>query len=142
MNSTRITEADYHRYIAAFNARDYAALEAFFTDDFVLENAGFAVRGKAAFRDFYAFFHAYCRESVRLCGFYPGPDGFVGHVVIRFEGVQDLTPEILAERGYPGMASVPAGASVELEFLILYRTNAEGLIEHIKGAVWVPEAPA
>jgi len=32
-------------------------------------------------------------------------------------------------------------ALVDVEFLILYVVNAEGLIQHIKGAVWVPEAP-
>ncbi|MCJ2181796.1 nuclear transport factor 2 family protein [Novosphingobium sp. 1949] len=134
---------DYQRYIAAFNARDYAALEAFFTDDFVLENAGFAVRGKEAFRRFYAFFHAYCRETVRLCGYYPGQDGFVANVVIAFEGLQDLSAQVLAAHGYTGMAVVPQGARVEVEFLILYRVNAQGLIDHIKGAVWIPEpAPA
>ena len=51
-----MTEADYHRYIEAFNARDYATLETFFADDFALENAGFRVEGKPAFRAFYAFF--------------------------------------------------------------------------------------
>ena len=48
-------------YIAAFNAQDYGALETFFADDFALENAGFRVEGKLAFRAFYAFFHEYCR---------------------------------------------------------------------------------
>ncbi len=45
-----MTEDDYHRYIRAFNARDYDRLETFFADGFVLENAGFRVRGKAEFR--------------------------------------------------------------------------------------------
>ncbi len=135
-----LTEADYRRYLEAFNARDYAALERFFTDDFVLENAGFAVRGKPAFRKFYAFFHEYCREAVTFRGFYPGADGFVANVVITFEGLKDLSHEVLAERGLEGMSLVPKGARVDVEFLILYHVNAEGLIHHIKGAVWVPEA--
>ncbi len=133
-------EADYQRYLAAFNARDYAAMETFFADDFALENAGFIVRGKAAFREFYRFFHTYCRETVRFRGFYPGKDGCVANVVIRFEGIEDLTPEILAEKGYPGMTPVARGSSVELEFLILYELNARGLIQHIKGAVHIPAA--
>lgn len=133
-----MTEADYHRYIAAFNARDYATLETFFADDFALENAGFRVEGKAAFREFYAFFHRYCREEVMFRGFYPGKDGFVAHVVIRFEGLEDLSPAVLAEKGYEGMTPVAKGQSVDVEFLILYLVNAEGLIHHIKGAVWIP----
>lgn len=133
-----MTEDDYHRYIEAFNARDYAALETFFTDDFVLENAGFRVQGKPAFRAFYAFFHEYCREEVIFKGFYPGKDGFVSNVVIRFTGLKDLSPELLAEKGYEGMTPVPAGVSVDVEFLILYLLNEEGKIRFIKGAVWVP----
>lgn len=135
-----MTEADYHRYVEAFNARDYAALEGFFSDDFALENAGFRIQGKPAFREFYAFFHAYCREEVIFKGFYPGNDGFVANVVIRFTGLKDLSPEVLAEKGYSGMTPVPAGVSVDVEFLILYLLNADGLIQHIKGAVWVPAA--
>jgi hypothetical protein len=135
-----MTEADYHRYIAAFNARDYARLETFFTDDFALENAGFRIEGKPAFRAFYAFFHAYCREEVIFKGFYPGRDGFVANVVIRFTGLQDLSPELLAEKGYSGMTPVPAGVSVDVEFLILYLLDESGLIRFIKGAVWEPAA--
>lgn len=135
-----MTEADYHRYVEAFNAREYGALEGFFADDFALENAGFRIQGKPAFRAFYAFFHDYCREEVIFKGFYPGDGGFVANVVIRFTGLKDLSPEVLAEKGYSGMTPVPAGASVDVEFLILYLLNADGLIQHIKGAVWVPSA--
>ena len=137
-----MTEDDYHRYIAAFNARDYATLETFFADDFVLENAGFAVRGKPAFREFYAFFHDYCREEVVFRGFYPGRQGFVANVVIRFTGTRELSQAVLDARGYPGMTPVPVGVTVDVEFLILYLLNDDGLIQHIKGAIWIPEAPA
>jgi len=135
-----MTEQDYRRYLAAFNACDYATLETFFADDFALENAGFRVAGKPAFRAFYAFFHEYCREEVRFEGFYPGQDGFVANVVIRFTGLKDLSPEVLAERGYSGMTPVPAGVSVDVEFLILYQLDQAGLIRFIKGAVWQPAA--
>ncbi|HWU03469.1 MAG TPA: nuclear transport factor 2 family protein [Novosphingobium sp.] len=135
---THFTEHDYLRYVAAFNARDYATLETFFADDFVLENAGFQVAGKPAFREFYRFFHAYCRESVAYKGFYSGENGFVAHVVITFEGIEDLTAEVLDRYGYPGMTPVAKDSRVSLEFLILYELNREGLIRHIKGAVWVP----
>jgi len=137
-----MNESDYHRYLDAFNARDYAAMDRFFADDVALENAGFLVRGKSAFRDFYRFFHQYCRETVRLQGFYPGSHAFVANVVIRYEGVQDLTAEILAAHGFPGMTPIAQGTVVDLEFLILYELDPEGLIRHIKGAVWVPARAA
>ncbi len=134
-----MTEDDYHRYIEAFNARDYDRLETFFADDFALENAGFRVQGKPAFRAFYAFFHQFCREEVIIREFFPGKNGFVSNVVIRFTGEKDLSPEVLAERGYSGMTPVPVGVSVDVEFYIHYMLNADGKIQYIKGAVWVPE---
>lgn len=133
-----MTEADYHRYIAAFNARDYATLETFFADDFVLENAGFRVVGKPAFREFYAFFHEYAAEEVLFKEFFPGRQGFVSNVVIRFTGLKDLSPDVLAQRGYSGMTPVPTGVSVDVEFYIHYLLDDDGLIRFIKGAVWVP----
>lgn len=135
-----MTEADYHRYIAAFNARDYATLETFFADDFTLENAGFRVQGKAAFRAFYAFFHEYCREEVIFKEFFPGKDGFVSNVVMRFTGLKALSQDVLDQQGYSGMTPVPVGVSVDVEFYIHYMLNPDGLVRYIKGAVWVPEA--
>lgn len=134
-----MTEDDYHRYIEAFNARDYDRLETFFADDFALENAGFRVQGKPAFRAFYAFFHQFCREEVIFREFFPGKNGFVSNVVIRFTGEKDLSPDVLAEKGYSGMTPVPVGVSVDVEFYIHYMLNADGKIQYIKGAVWVPE---
>lgn len=134
-----MNETDYHRYITAFNAKDYDTLETFFTDDFVLENAGFAVRGKAAFREFYRFFHEFCREKVAFREFFPGKQGFVANVVITFTGLKELSQQELDRRGYPGMTPVPVGVSVPVEFYIHYQLSDDGLIRYIKGAVWVPE---
>jgi hypothetical protein len=135
-----MTEDDYHRYIAAFNAQDYDTLETFFADDFALENAGFRVQGKPAFRAFYKFFHEYCSEEVIFREFFPGRSGFVANVVIRFTGLKDLSQDVLDAKGYSGMSVVPAGVSVDVEFYIHYILNEAGLIQFIKGAVWVPEA--
>jgi len=139
-----MTQDDYHRYVSAFNARDYDTLETFFADDFVLENAGFAVRGKQAFREFYAFFHVFCSEEVMFRQFFPAKagdkDGFVANVIIRFTGLENLSQEELDRRGYSGMSVVPKGVSVDVEFYIHYILNNDGLIQYIKGATWQPEA--
>ena len=129
---------DYERYVAAFNARDYDGLETFFAEDFALENAGFIVKGKPAFRDFYAFFHDYCRETVSIRRFFGGEDAFMVNVVIRFEGIKDLSADVLAEKGYSGMTVIPKGVAVDVDFLILYELNAAGKIQYIKGAVHEP----
>lgn len=132
------TAADYDRYLVAFNARDYDTLETFFTDDFVLENGGFAARGKQAFREFYAFVHDCVRETVKLIHFFPGEKAFAANVLINFTGLKDMTPEMLKEKGLEGMTPVPKGASVDIEFNIVYELNEQGLIHHIKGAVYIP----
>ena len=133
-----MNEVDYKVYVEAFNRRDYGKLETFFADDFVLENVGFAVRGKSAFRKFYAFFHSYCRETVTLHKFFGGEGAFVVNANIRFEGIKDLTAAITEEKGFSGMTPVPMGAIVDVEFLLMYELNSDGLIQHIKGAVYVP----
>ncbi len=129
---------DYERYVAAFNTRNYDQMETFFADDFALENAGFIVRGKPAFRAFYAFFHDYCRETVSIRHFFGGEEAFMVNVVIRFEGIKDLSAELLAEKGYSGMTVIPKGVAVDVDFLILYELNADGKIQYIKGAVHEP----
>lgn len=135
-----MTEEEYHRYVQAFNARDYSALESFFADDFALENAGFRIEGKQAFREFYAFFHEFCQEEVIFKEFFPGKNSFVANVLIRFTGLKALSQQVLDKMGYPGMTPVPVGVNVDVEFYIHYLLNDEGLIQLIKGAVWVPEA--
>ncbi|WP_237437600.1 nuclear transport factor 2 family protein [Altericroceibacterium endophyticum] len=105
-----------------------------------MENAGFRVQGKEAFREFYAFFHDYCREEVTFKEFFPGKDGFVANVVIHFTGLKELSAEILEEAGYQGMSVVPKGVTVDVEFYIHYLLNQDGLIRFIKGAIWVPES--
>lgn len=132
------TQEEYFEYLEAFNSRNYVQLETFFADDFVLENAGFKVSGKHEFREFYKFFHSYCRETVSFKGYYAGTNGFVANVVIRFEGLQDLSAEKLAELGYSGMTPVAKDTAVDVEFLILYCLNSNNKIQHIKGAVWFP----
>ena len=80
---------------------------------------------------------SYCRETVTLKRFFGGADAFMVNVVIRFEGIQDLSAEVLAEKGYSGMSVVPKGVAVDVDFLILYELNAAGKIQYIKGAVHV-----
>ena len=133
-----MTEDDYRRYVKAFNSRDYDALMAFFTDDVKLEVAGYAMRGKQGIRDFYRFFHDYCRETVNLKRFYESDEAAVADVVIRFEGLKDLTPELLREHATDRMTPVPKGGVAEVEFFIMYHLTPEGLIHHIRATTFEP----
>ena len=137
--------ADYERYVAAFNAPDYDApdydaLFVFFADDVRLEVSGHAMRGKQEIRAFYQFFHAYVRESVTILNFYPSATAAMADVLIRFEGMSDLTQAMLDAGGYGHMTPVPKGGAVEIEFFIQYEQGSDGLIHRIKGCVFVPAA--
>ena len=130
--------SDYERYVAAFNGPDYDTLLAFFADDVVLEAGGPAMRGKDAIRAFYAFFHRHVRESVTILHFYPHDTAPMADVLIRFEGIEDLTQAMLDARGHGHMTPVAKGSAVELEFFIQYAQGADGLIHRIKGCVFFP----
>jgi hypothetical protein len=128
---------DYQRYIACFNSRDYAGLHDFFADDVSLQVNGYDMKGKQAIRDFYGFFHDYVCETVMLRRFIPGDGTDFAHVVIRFEGLKDLTAEELARRGYAKMTPVPAGMAVDLDFFITYESR-NGKLAVIRCAVFEP----
>jgi hypothetical protein len=137
-----MTRSDYERYVAAFNGPDYDALMRFFADDVVLEVGGHAMRGTSEIRSFYAFFHQYVREIVTILDFYPSDTAPMADVLIRFEGMKELTQAMLDERGYGHMTPVPAGGAVDLEFFIQYQKGSGGLIHRIKGCVFMPAHPA
>nr|WP_315425829.1 nuclear transport factor 2 family protein [uncultured Albidiferax sp.] len=131
--------SDYGRYIACFNARDYAGLHDFFADDVSLQVNGHEMQGKQGISDFYGFFHDYVRETVMLRRFIEGQGTDFAHVAIRFEGIRELTAQELARRGYAKMTPVPAGMSVELDFFITYESRA-GKVKAIRCAVFEPPA--
>lgn len=131
--------SDYRRYIACFNARDYAALHDFFADDVSLQVNGYEMRGHQSISDFYGFFHHYVRETVMLRHFIGGNGLDFAHVLIRFEGLKELTAEELARRGFAKMTPIPVGVSVELDFFITYESR-NGKIVAIRCAVFEPPA--
>lgn len=118
-----MNEAEYRKYVAAFNSRDYEALDEFFADDVVLQVLGYELRGKSAIRRFYGFFHEYVRETVMLRRFAEGEGISFADVVIRFEGLKELTPERLEAEGFGKMSAVPAGGRVEVQFFISYESS-------------------
>ena len=128
----------YKHYIACFNARDYDGLHAFFADDVALHVNGYEIKGKSGIRRFYDFFHDHVRETVLLNRFIEGDSVDFADVVIRFEGLKELTAEQLADKGFSKMTPVPAGASVEINFFITYESRT-GKIALIRCGIF--EAP-
>lgn len=131
---------DYKRYVKSFNSRDYDKLTAFFTEDVVLEVSSMTIKSKQGIRDFYeTFFHVNVSEEVTsISQFFEGAEASFANVIINFKGINEVTQEMLDERGYGRMTPIPAGGEVDLEYFILYYNNPDGLIYHIKAAVFEP----
>jgi len=130
----------YRQYVACFNGRDYDGLHAFFAEDVVLQVSGYEIRGKSGIARFYEFFHDHVRETVTVRRFVEGGDLDFADVVIRFEGLKELTAERLASEGFAKMMPVPAGATVEIALFIAYGSRA-GKIEVIRCAIFEPPLP-
>jgi hypothetical protein len=128
------TAADYDRYLAAFNARDYAAVLRFFTPDVILHTEGYAIRGHAGIKRFYDFLHAYVREEIEARRTGAGPGVFFADVVMRLTGVRALSQDVLDAHGFSRFTPAPQGASVEVPLLIVYELDGE-LVREIRCAV-------
>jgi hypothetical protein len=112
--------ADYENYLALFNSRDYDAVLEHFTDDCEVVFAGYCFKGKQPVRDFYAFFHAHTKETITLQHFLAGEDMVALEAVVRLEGIEDMTPKMLEERGLSRLVGLPSGGSIELPQFIHY----------------------
>jgi hypothetical protein len=128
----------FEKYVAAFNSSDDNALYDFYSDDLVFQMLGAEIKGKDQLRRFYDFYHRYVRETLTPRTFVEG-DGTVdmADAVIRFEGLQDLTAEQLADAGYGYMPPIAAGAAVDVNFFVSY-DSADGKIKRIRCAVFEP----
>lgn len=110
----------YDRYLELFHARDYDGLLDFFGPDPEVIFAGYALRGRAAIKDFYAFLHQYVQETVAVDRFMSDEHTLVLEARVRLEGLRDLTPEILKAHGYDRLASLRQGDVVEIPQFIHY----------------------
>ena len=112
--------AAYENYLSLFNSKNYDAVLDHFADDCEVVFAGYCFKGKQPVRDFYAFFHAHTKETIALERFHGGDETVALEAVVRLEGIIDITPEMLAERGLDRLVGLPAGQVVELPQFIHY----------------------
>lgn len=89
MRNTITCRADLERYFAAFNARDYALQTSFYAPDVEYAVGTFRASSPAAIGEFYADFHQYCGEHVRLAWFAMTGDVVSGVIPTRFEPFRD-----------------------------------------------------
>jgi hypothetical protein len=132
-----MTREDYDRYVRLFNARDYDAVLDHFADTFELVFAGYVFRTRRQVRDFYAFLHSYVRESVTVRAFVSGEHMVALEADVRLEGLRELTPAILAEKGLERLAALGPGETVTIPQFIHYHLR-DGKIVKALCAVFEP----
>lgn len=112
--------ASFDAYVAAFNRRDYDRVLDFWADAFTVEFAGYTFRGPAEFLGFYRFFHAHAAETIEIEHFLSSAERVMIEVVVRLEGLDDLTPQILADAGYDRLVSLRRGEVIRIPQFIHY----------------------
>lgn len=115
-----MNRADYDRYLACFNAKDYDGVLSFWADEFDLTFAGYHFRTKAEVKAFYAFFHQYAMETVNVTAFQGGDEMVALEAVVRLEGIRELTQETLEAQGLGRLVGLKVGQVVEIPQYIHY----------------------
>lgn len=133
-----LTRADYDRYVAAFNAKDYDAVADFYVDPPLMTFFGVEIRSRSALKDFYAFLHDHVQENVRVLNFAASQTLMAIDGVIQVVGTKDLTREALDARGLHGLFPIAKGEMQEMRQFIFY-TIENGLIARVECALVQPQ---
>jgi len=134
-----MTEDEYRNYVRVFNARDYDALHAYFTDDVELQVNKITLKGRAGFDRFYNHFHQVVREEIEIAGFLSGKNSFCADLLFRFTGLQSYTREWLKEKsGYAWRTELAVGEEYYMQNFIMYDLNDDGKIYRIRPALYEP----
>jgi len=85
-----MTEDDFRRYVAAFNANDYAGFGMFYADDVVFELGSMKrIVGRGAILDFYREVKAHITEVVTPLGVMVGPHNVAMYCRTTFDTFAD-----------------------------------------------------
>jgi len=125
-----MTREDYERYAAAFNARDYDAVFDFYAERPKMAFFGIEITTREQLKEFYGFLHTYVKETVTIERFAGSDELAAVEGVVRVEGIADLTPEILAERGMDQFFPIAKGEVQEMRQYIHYHLK-DGKIESV-----------
>ena len=106
-----MNRAEYDRYVADFNARDYAAVLSRFADAFELHFAGYVFRTRE---------HRPVEEHVNVHRVVADPDTVALEADVVLHALDDLTPAMLAERGFDRLVSLRRGETVTIPQFIHY----------------------
>ncbi len=125
-----MTREDYERYAAAFNARDYDTVFDFYAERPKMAFFGIEITTRDQLKSFYGFLHRYVRETVTIERFAGSDELAAVEGIVRVEGIADLTPEILSERGMGQFFPIRTGEVQEMRQYIHYHLK-DGKIESV-----------
>ena len=131
-----MTREDYERYAAAFNARDYDAVFDFYAENPRLAFFGIEITTREQLRAFYSFLHRFVRETITIERFASSDELAAVEGVIRIEGIEDLTREVLDANGMEQFFPVAKGDVQEMRQYIHYHLK-DGKIASV-GCALVP----
>jgi hypothetical protein len=129
-----VNRANYERYLAAFNARDYEAVGDFYADPMDMIFFGVRLRCRADMKRFYGFLHAYVKESVTVRNFASSRTLTAVDAIVRVEAYRDLDRDTLAAHGCAGFFPIKAGEVQEMRQFIFY-TLLDGRIAKVECAI-------
>lgn len=125
-----MTREDYERYVAAFNARDYDAVFDFYAENPRMAFFGIEIRTREQLRDFYTFLHRHVRETIAVERFASSDELAAVEGVIRIEGIEELTREVLDANGMQQFFPIAKGEVQEMRQYIHYLLK-DGKIESV-----------
>lgn len=130
-----MNRADYDRYLAAFNGKDYDAVCDFYAEPMHMNFFGVSVRSREDMKRFYGFLHAYVKESVEVRNFASGSTLTAVDAIVRLEAFRDLDAETLAANGCAQFRPIKAGEEQELRQFIFYTLTDNGKIANVECAM-------
>ena len=133
-----MNRADYDRYLAAFNAKDYDGVADFYAEPMKMDFFGVALRSREDLKRFYGFLHSYVKESVTVRNFASSDTLTAVDAIVRIEATRDLPAETLAANGCAQFHPMTAGQVFELRQFIFY-TIRDGKIAQTECAMLPPE---
>jgi hypothetical protein len=132
-----MNRADYDRYLAAFNAKDYDAVCDFYARPMDMRFFGVTLRSREDMKRFYGFLHAHVHESVRVLNFASSETLTAVDAIVRIEAYRDLDQATLEANGAGGLFPIKAGEVQEMRQFIFY-TIRNGLITDVECALGPP----
>jgi ketosteroid isomerase-like protein len=129
-----MNRADYDRYLAAFNAKDYDAVCDFYHEPMAMSFFGVDIKSRDDMKRFYSFLHSYVNESVSVQNFASSDTLTAIDAIVRIEAFRDLDAETLAANGCAAFHPVKAGEVQELRQFIFY-TIRDGKIVTVECAL-------